>query len=50
MGWIVIATLLVFYALGVWVFHANGPVRALPLIAVCVLIVDRLLIRKYKSN
>lgn len=39
-------TLLVFYALGVWVFHATG-VRLLPVIAIVVVIVDQLLIRKY---
>lgn len=50
MGWIVVITLLVFYALGIWVFHATGPVRVLPLIALLVLIIDRFFIHKYKSN
>ena len=47
MGWIIVITLLIFYALGVWVFHATGPVRVLPLAALVVLIIDRLLIRRY---
>ena len=46
MGWIVTLTLVLFYALGVVVFHAKS-VRILPLVALLVFICDRWLIWKY---
>jgi hypothetical protein len=49
MAWIIAITLLIFYALGVWVFHATA-VRVLPLVAVAVLVIDRLLIWKYGAR
>lgn len=50
MFWLVAFILLIFYALGVWVFHATGPVRFLPIVAVVVLAIDRLLIWKYGAR
>ena len=47
MAWIIAFTILIFYALATWVFHATGLVRFLPILAVAVLLVDRLLIWKY---
>jgi hypothetical protein len=49
MGWIIAITLLIFYALGVWVFHATA-VRVLPVVAIAVLVIDRLLIWKYGAR
>ncbi|HEV8138130.1 MAG TPA: hypothetical protein VGP81_00030 [Pyrinomonadaceae bacterium] len=48
MGWMIIITLLIFYALGVGVFHAS--VQVLPGIAMLVLIADRWLVWKYSQG
>ena len=50
MGWMVFLTLLIFYALGVRMLPTFAPVRALPIVAIAVLIIDRLLIAKYRSS
>lgn len=49
MGWMVIITLLIFYALGVAVFHVSG-VELLPGIALIILIADRWLVWKYSER
>jgi len=49
MGWMIILTLLIFYALGVAVFHATT-VDALPGVALLVLIADRWLVWKYSQQ
>ena len=49
MGWMVIITLLIFYALGVAAFHVPG-VELLPGIALIVLIADRWLVWKYSER
>jgi hypothetical protein len=49
MGWMIIITLLTFYALGVGVFHASS-VQVLPGIALLVLIADRWLVWKYSQR
>jgi hypothetical protein len=46
MGWMLVITLLIFYALGVAVFHAPS-VQILPGIALLVLIADRWLVWRY---
>jgi hypothetical protein len=48
MGWMVFLTLLIFYALGVRMFPDFAPVQALPVAAIVLLIIDRLLIMKYR--
>jgi hypothetical protein len=48
MGWMVVITLLIFYALGVGIFHATS-VQVLPGIALLVLIADRWLVWKYSQ-
>jgi hypothetical protein len=48
MAWIVFTTLLLFYVLGLFVFHATGPVHVLPFTAVAVVIIDRLLRRRFR--
>lgn len=48
MGWMIVITLLIFYALGVAVFHAPS-VQVLPGVALLVLIADRWLVWKYSN-
>ena len=49
MGWMIIITLIIFYALGVAVFHVTG-VELLPAIALVILIADRWLVWKYSER
>jgi hypothetical protein len=49
MAWIISVTLLLFYVLGLFVFHATGPVHVLPFVAVAVALVDNVLIRRSKT-
>jgi len=49
MGWMIVITLLIFYALGVVAFHSTT-VEVLPGIALLVLIADRWLVRKYSED
>ncbi|HEY6045887.1 MAG TPA: hypothetical protein VIU65_04745 [Pyrinomonadaceae bacterium] len=48
MGWMVFLTLMIFYALGLRMFPDFAPVQALPIVAIAFLIIDRLLIMKYR--
>ncbi len=48
MGWMIVIILLIFYALGVVVFHATS-VQILPGIALLVMIADRWLVWKYSK-
>lgn len=50
MAWIIFVVLLLFYVLGLFVFHATGPVHILPFVMIAIPIVDRILVRKYKTN
>ena len=50
MAWIISVALLLVYVLGLFVFHAAGPVHILPFVAVAVLLLDRVLIRRYKAT
>ena len=49
MGWMIVITLLIFYALGVVAFHATT-VEVLPGIALLVLVADRWLVWKYSGD
>jgi hypothetical protein len=49
MGWMIIITLMLFYALGAMVFHATS-VQVLPGVALLVLIADRWLVWKYSNR
>jgi hypothetical protein len=49
MGWMIVITLLIFYGLGVGVFHATSA-QVLPGIALLVLIADRWLVWKYSQG
>jgi len=50
MAWIISIVLLLFYVLGLYVFHATGPVHVLPFVAVAVPLVDRLLTRRARTT
>lgn len=50
MAWIIFIALLLFYVIGLFVFHASGPVHILPFVAVAVPLIDRFLVRKYKGT
>jgi hypothetical protein len=50
MAWIIFVTLLLFYVVGLFVFHATGPVHVLPFVAVAMPLIDRFLVHKYKGN
>jgi len=49
MAWIIFIVLLLFYALGLLVFPASGPIHILPFVAVAVLLINRWLMRKYTA-
>lgn len=49
MAWVIFVTLLLFYVLGLFVFHATGPVHMLPFVAVAIPLLDRFLIRRSKA-
>jgi hypothetical protein len=49
MGWLVMIVLLVFYFLGLFVFHATGPIHILPFVAVATLIGYLWLLRRYRK-
>jgi hypothetical protein len=49
MAWIIFVTLLLFYVLGLFVFHATGPVHVLPFATVAILLLDRFLRRRSKT-
>jgi hypothetical protein len=50
MGWIVFITLLIFYVLGLRVFHGNWPIHILPVVAGILLVIDRALIAIYRRK
>jgi hypothetical protein len=50
MGWMVFLTLLIFYALGLRMLPTFAPIQALPMVAIVMLVIDRLLIAKYRSS
>jgi hypothetical protein len=50
MAWIIFIVLLLFYVLGLFVFHATGPVHVLPFVAVAVPLLDRILARRHKAG
>ena len=50
MAWIIVIVLLLFYVLGLIVFHATGPIHILPFVALAIPLIDRLLLRKFKTT
>jgi hypothetical protein len=49
MAWIIFIVLLLFYVLGLSVFHARGPIHILPFVAIAVLLIHRMLRRRYQD-
>ena len=50
MAWIIVIVLLIFYSLGVFVFHATTAIHLLPFLALAVLVADYLLARLYRKR
>jgi hypothetical protein len=48
LGWIIALILLIFYGLGLFVFHGTRAIHLLPLLALIVLIVDHLLAKRFR--
>jgi hypothetical protein len=47
MGWLVVAVLIAFYLLGLYVIHAGRGVQTLPIVAMLVLIIDFVATRRF---
>ncbi len=47
MAWMIVIVLMIFYLLGLFVFHATQAIHLLPILALSVLIIDFLLARKW---
>ena len=50
MAWIIFVVLMLFYVLGLFVFHATGPVHILPFVALIVPVIDWILRRRSKTH
>ena len=50
MAWLVALVLIIFYLLGVYVFHAGGGIHVLPVIAVAVVIIDFVFYRRLRGR
>jgi hypothetical protein len=47
LGWIIALILLIFYALGLFVFHGTRAIHLLPLLALVVLLADYFLAKRF---
>jgi hypothetical protein len=50
MVWIIVIALLGMYVLGLFVFHATGPIHILPIVALAVPLIDHWLVRRSKTS
>ena len=50
MAWIIVIVLLLFYGLGLFVFHGTRAIHILPFLAAAVLVTDYLLVRKFRQE
>jgi hypothetical protein len=50
MGWFLAAVLILFYLLGLYVFHASRSIHILPIIAVVVLVIDFVATRRFRKT
>ena len=50
MAWIIFLILLLFYCLGLFVFHGTKAIHILPFLALIVLISDYLLARRFRKG
>ena len=50
MAWIIVIVLMVFYALGLFVFHGTKAIHILPFLALAVLVADYLLVSRFRKQ
>ena len=50
MAWIIALILLIFYGLGLFVFHGTKAIHVLPLLALVVVISDYLIAKRFGSR
>ena len=50
MAWIIALILLIFYFLGLFVFHGTKAIHLLPFLGVVVLLVDYLMAKRYRER
>jgi len=50
LAWIIALILLIFYFLGLFVFHGTKAIHLLPLLVVVVLLVDYLMVKRYRER
>jgi hypothetical protein len=50
MAWAVFAVLMTFYLLGVFEFHAPATIHILPFVAVGVIILDYLIVKRFRKS
>ena len=50
MAWIIVIVLMIFYSLGLFVFHGTKAIHILPFLALAVLIADELLVRRFRKQ
>ena len=48
MAWIIAIVLVIFYSLGLFVFHGTRAIHILPFLALAILIVDYLLATRFR--
>ena len=50
MAWIIVVVLLIFYGLGLFVFHGTKAIHVLPLLGLAALFVDWLVARRFRDH
>ena len=50
MAWIIVIVLMIFYSLGLFVFHGTRAIHILPFLALAVLVADQLLVRHFRKQ
>lgn len=50
MAWIIVIVLMIFYSLGLFVFHGTRAIHFLPFLALVVLAADYLLARHFRKQ
>ena len=50
MAWIIVIVLMIFYFLGLFVFHGTRAIHLLPFLALVVLVADYLLVRHSRNK
>jgi len=50
MAWIIAIVLMIFYSLGLFIFHGTRAIHILPFLALGILVVDFLLARHFRRS